>query len=401
VTLLEVTAGPVLDTEGGIEGSVMVITDVTARRLSELAHRRQEAVFRAVLDVMPVGMWITDRDRKVTMSNPAGRKIWGETCMVGAENTNAYRAWSVATGAELGPAEWPSARAIATGEPVLGEMLRIGALDGATRTVLASAVPLRDADGTIFGSLVVNDDVSELRETEERLREALTMRDEVMRIVSHDLRTPINVIAMSSTLILRRAPDLAADMRSALESVVRAARQMKRLVQDLVDGTRIESGRFSVVAAPEQTEAIVREAADNARTVAGERQIAVRVEPDLPRVLADRERLLQLFANLIGNAVKFTLERGHIEIFARKSDGEVVFGVRDDGVGIAPEHLPRLFERFFQATDDRRGLGLGLAISKAIVEAHGGRLWVESEQGRGTTFSFTVPISHQRVSISA
>jgi PAS domain S-box-containing protein len=400
VTLLEVTAGPVFDAAGGIEGSVMVLTDVTSRRVSELAHRRQEAVFRAVLDVLPVGMWITDRDRKVTMSNPAGRKIWGETCMVGAEDPSAYRAWSVLTGAELGPSDWPSARAIATGEPVIGEMLRVAGLDGVTRTVLASAVPLRDADGTLFGSLVVNDDVSDLRETEERLREALTMRDEMMRIVSHDLRTPLNVIIMSTNLVLRRRQGLDADMRSALESAVRAARQMNRLVQDLVDGTRIDSGRFSVVAAPETTEEILREAAENARTVAGERRISVRAEADLPHVLADRERLLQLFANLIGNAVKFTDERGHIEILARRRENEVVFGVRDDGSGIAPEHLPHLFDRFFHASEDRRGLGLGLAISKAIVEAHGGKLWVESVQGRGTTFSFTMPIS-QRVSISA
>lgn len=400
VTLLEVTAGPVLDAAGGVEGSVMVLTDVTSRRVSELAHRRQEAVFRAVLDVLPVGMWITDRDRKVTMSNPAGRKIWGETCMVGAEDARAYHAWSVTTGEPLGPGDWPSARAIATGEPVIGEMLRIAGIDGVMRTVLASAVPLRDADGSLFGSLVVNDDVSDLRETEERLREALTARDEVMRIVSHDLRTPLNVIIMSTTLVLRRKP-LEPDMRSALESVVRAARQMNRLVQDLVDGTRIDSGRFSVVAAPESTEVILREAADNARTVAGGRRITVRTEADLPRVLADRERLLQLFANLIGNALKFTDERAHIEILARRADNEVVFGVRDDGPGIAPEHLPHLFDRFFQASGDRRGLGLGLAISKAIVEAHGGKLWVESVQGKGTTFSFTVPISHQRVSISA
>jgi PAS domain S-box-containing protein len=222
---------------------------------------------------------------------------------------------------------------------------------------------------------------------------ALRARDEVLGIVSHDLRNPINVIAMSSEMLLEM--ELPADRRRRqLEIIRRSAHGMGRLIQDLLDVSRTESGRLSVDPHPEDAGAIAEEACDLMRPLAEERsqQLTARVADRLPPIRADRRRLEQVLSNLIGNAFKFVPAGGAIHVEADAAGEEVRFSVRDTGPGIAPEDLPFLFEAHWQAKETAHlGAGLGLAICKGIVEAHGGRIWVESAVGRGTCFYFTVP----------
>ncbi len=170
---------------------------------------------------------------------------------------------------------------------------------------------------------------------------------------------------------------------------------MNRLIQDLLDVARMEAGQLSVTRAPLAAAGLLVEAVDMQRPLASSSSVELRLdlERDLPEVIADRDRLLQVFENLIGNAIKFTQAGGRITVGAAPRNDELVFWVADTGCGMAPESLPHVFDRFWQATRaDRQGAGLGLPITKGIVEAHGGRIWVESALGRGSTFFFTIPV---------
>jgi signal transduction histidine kinase len=217
-----------------------------------------------------------------------------------------------------------------------------------------------------------------------------------MRIVSHDLRNPLSVIAMNTALALQQE-GLEEDSQRSLEAVARAAKQMGRLVDDLVDVTRIENGCFTVDKTECTLSPLLAEVAASARAIAGLRIVTVESSGELPSLPIDRDRILQVFSNLVGNAVKFTRPTGRISIQVEVHSREVVLTVCDDGDGIAKEHQRHVFERFWQARPaDRRGMGLGLSITKSIVEAHGGRIWVESELGRGTCVSFTLPYTAER-----
>jgi signal transduction histidine kinase len=188
------------------------------------------------------------------------------------------------------------------------------------------------------------------------------------------------------------------ELGDAVEMMRRQARRMNRLIQDLLDVARIEAGALALQPAPVRVSEVLNEVVIAQRSIAGEATIDLRCHApeDLPLVLADRDRLVQVLDNLVMNALKFTGPKGAIAISARHNGPEILFSVADSGTGISPEQASHLFNRFWQAKHgDRRGAGLGLAIVKGIVEAHGGRIWVESVVGQGTAFYFSVPIAKE------
>jgi signal transduction histidine kinase/CHASE3 domain sensor protein len=227
-------------------------------------------------------------------------------------------------------------------------------------------------------------------------QDATRARDDLVAIVSHDLRNPIHTINMAAAFLLEVAPpvDRRVTSRRQLEVIQRQANRANRLISDLLDVARIEAGGLAVELRPEEAQSLVQEALDSANPLATGNQLKLSkdVPEDLPRVSSDRDRVLQVFANLIGNAIKFTPKGGEITIRAERSGSEVRFAVCDTGPGIPPEHLPHVFDRYWQAKSTAKlGTGLGLSIAKGIVEAHGGRIWVESEPGKGASFIFTLP----------
>lgn len=242
--------------------------------------------------------------------------------------------------------------------------------------------------------------VARLTHREQRARAtaeaAVRTRDEVVSIVSHDLRNPLNTIGMAAAFLEETLPpgDVSSRQRRQAEIIGRAVRSMEHLIRDLLDTARIESGRLHVEPEALPVRPLIDDAAAILRPVvehAGQ-QLHVRVADPLPPVRADRERILQILSNLVGNAVKFTPSGGVITVAAEPDGFGVRFRVSDTGEGIAPEQIPHLFDRFWQATrTDRRGIGLGLPIVKGLVEAHGGSISVDSTVGQGTTFSFIVP----------
>lgn len=225
---------------------------------------------------------------------------------------------------------------------------------------------------------------------------AVNARDEVLRIVAHDIGNSLSAVKIHAMVLERTLAPGDAEARKRTESIRNLTQQMDRLRQDLLDVAAIEAGRLSF----EPGETALAEVVDDVLgTVAGmavEKSLAMEscVSAELPAVWADRERLHQVLSNLVGNAVKFTPAHGRIRVSAARDGDDVRVAVEDTGPGIPAEHLDNVFDRFWQARSTRRaGAGLGLAIARGVVEAHGGRITARSEVGRGTTFEFTLPVA--------
>jgi K+-sensing histidine kinase KdpD len=220
-------------------------------------------------------------------------------------------------------------------------------------------------------------------------------REEVLGVVAHDLRNPLGVAG--SVLQLVAEPGLGSEQRDTLLATgTRAVRQMNRLIGDLLDVIRMETGHLALETDDVAAATIVHHAEEGVRHAAMEKGIAlVCNEPDASiHLRADRERIAQVMSNLLGNAIKFTPKGGRVSVRAWRDGADVVFEVADTGPGVAPENQAHLFERFWQARRaDQRGVGLGLAIAKGIVEAHGGRIWMLSTVGKGSRFLFSIPAS--------
>jgi PAS domain S-box-containing protein len=246
-----------------------------------------------------------------------------------------------------------------------------------------------------FFSVVLRD-ITERKNTEEALRRAVNAREQVLGIVAHDLRNPLSNIMLCLDL---EQTSTAPDRRRTIEVISRAAHRMDHLIRDLLDVTLVESGKMTIEGEPLVASGLVREAVDSQTPLASASGIAVDADigPDLDNVWGNRNRLLQVFENLIANAIKFTEGGGHITVGAKSNQQDILFWVADTGCGIDPENLSHVFDRFWQATAKARrlGAGLGLPITKGIVEAHGGRIWVESVVGQGSTFFFTIPKAHE------
>jgi signal transduction histidine kinase len=230
--------------------------------------------------------------------------------------------------------------------------------------------------------------------------QAARLRENLMAIVAHDLKNPVATIDLALKVLLEDDHDHFPDdgehriERHAIGTIQRAAGRMYRLIHDLLDLSRADEGRLAMHMAAVDPVSLIADALDAHSTLAAAREtkLEAAAEPDLPAVLADRERVAQVFSNLVGNALQFTSRGGHVRISALPSGASVRFVVEDNGPGIAPDHIGLVFDRFWQAQNRKRGgTGLGLSIAKAIVEAHGGSIGVESTLGIGARFHFDLP----------
>jgi signal transduction histidine kinase len=228
-------------------------------------------------------------------------------------------------------------------------------------------------------------------------QQASRARDDTLAAISHDLRNGLNTVLTAVGLLSRSLPPDSEGRRDRrhVEAIRRSAKRMNRVIGDLLDVASIEAGRLFVEPRPEAVRPIIAEALEAVRDQALEKALRVEERGNAQmRILCDRDRVLQVLGNLIGNAIKFTPDGGSVQVGAESFDDEVLFTVRDTGVGVPPKQLPHVFDRFWQATPKARlGSGLGLTIAKGVVEALGGRIWVESRPGEGTTFFFTLPLA--------
>jgi signal transduction histidine kinase len=272
--------------------------------------------------------------------------------------------------------------------PLPDELARLGAaIDTAMMDAALAYAKDRDAE--------LKAERETLMEERERLRRAIGFRDEVLAIVSHDLRNPLASISLGVDQLRRYGQSDPSRRERILDSVKRAAQRMATLIEDLLAIAKIDAGQLALRRSAQPAHALVDDALAVVAPQAESKSIRLVANvPDDLAIECDRDRLLQVLGNLIGNAIKFTPERGEITVDAVAHESIVRFRVRDNGPGIPAEALPYVFDRFYQGPGRRPGgAGLGLAIARAVVEAHDGEIGVESVLGEGTTFWFTVALA--------
>jgi signal transduction histidine kinase len=216
-------------------------------------------------------------------------------------------------------------------------------------------------------------------------------RADLVRMLSHDVRTPLTVIMTRARLMARRAPD--PEVLHSVEIVSTSARRVATMVDDLVDAMHLETGRFSLERRAVDFAAFAGELKDRLVDTLPVERVQIDPAPALPPLDADPARLERIVVNLLANALKYAPAGSPVRLEARPRDREVLISVRDSGPGIAPEDLPHVFDRFYRAASARatEGLGLGLYICQKLVDAHGGRIWVESASGAGSAFHVALP----------
>ena len=285
-------------------------------------------------------------------------------------------------------------KALSTGETISG---RTETLWRAGRQPFPVQISLRAmVDGLQpRGAVLSFTDMTETRAAEASLKQAVQARDEVLEVVSHDLRNPVGTIFSAASLLLTLNPS-PEKRREHLLAVKRSAERINRLIQDLLDVARLEADALPVHAGPFHGERLLHEVLDAHRGKAEEREISLGsdVPERVPVAWGDRHRIVQVFTNLLENALRETPRNGEVTLGIREDsvDQGLRFFVSDTGPGIPPEDQVRLFDRYWQVSrKDKGGAGLGLSIVEGIVEAHGGRVWVESEEGAGSTFWFFLP----------
>ena len=283
---------------------------------------------------------------------------------------------------------------LAGAETVRAEEIVIKVPDGRDATVLVNATPVHASDGTVASVVVTMQDLAPIRELER-------LRAEFLALVSHELRAPLTSIKGSADTLLETAADLdPAEAREFHRLIVEQADHMRGLISDLLDAGRIDTGTLSVSPEPSRLAALVDRARDTFISGGGRHAVLVDLPPDLPAVMADRRRIVQVLNNLFANAARHAPESSPIRVAALGDGVHATVSVSDEGTGVAAERLPQLFQKYSRAVGDAaRGLGgtgLGLAICKGLVEAHGGRIWAESDGiGQGTRIAFRIPVAAQ------
>jgi PAS domain S-box-containing protein len=356
-----------------------VAIDISDRKHTEELLQEANQMLSAVIEASPLAIVALDTTGRVTRWNPTAEQIfgWTEQDVVGHPH----------------PAVGPDQRAEFT--DVLARLRRgevVGRYDtqrlrkdGTPVDVSISPAVLRNASGRPIGTMAVIADISERLRAEE-------FRREYINTISHDLRTPLGVIDGYAQLLMRGSAS-ADSVRSSVSAIARAARRMSMMIQDLVDSARQEAGDIQLDRTPLPLRAFLAELLDQAGGVLDTERIRLDAPAEPPPAHADPERLERIVLNLLSNALKYSPSDSTVTISVRPQGSDLVIAITDRGTGIEPDDVPRLFERYFRARTGRRsgGVGLGLHIARTLVEAHGGRIWVESEWGVGSTFSFTLP----------
>jgi PAS domain S-box-containing protein len=390
------SAAPLRDAGGAISGAIVVNEDITALHEAQEKQRASEQLLRTVIDLLPVGLYIADREGRLVQTNPAGERIWQGMRYVGPERYGEYKAWWVDSGEPIAPADWAVARALRTGETSRGELIRIQCFDGSFKTVINWAAPIRSDAGEIVGAVAVNEDVTSMQHTQEQLRAAVRAREEILATVTHDLRNPLAGLMMAGSAVELKARELPGGepVRELAATLMDMTRRMSGMVDDLLAVAVSRTGGGSMLRlAPVSGSALLARAADAARPLVAREalQLAVRVAGELPTVHADADRILRVFANLLDNALKFTEPAGCITLGAEPSMGGVRYCVANSGPALPAKEMEAMFRPFWQAGRDRRGAGLGLAICRSIVEAHGGTIWAEPAEGQRVRICFVIP----------
>ena len=360
------------------------------------AEQRAHAGLEALIETSPVGVVVFDAQTGDLVSlNREARRIVEGLCLPGqsAEQLLETITCRRADGREIALARLPLAQVLDSAETVRAEEIALSAADGRSVTTLINATPIHGPDGpdgALASVVVTMQDLAPLRELER-------MRAEFLGMVSHELRAPLTSIKGSAATVLRASRIFGpAEVAQFFRIIDEQADRMDSLIGDLLDAGRIETGTLSVAPEPSEVAALVDQARGTFVSGGGRHTVRIDLPPGLPRVMADRQRTVQVLNNLLANAGRHSPESAPIRIVAEREGLHVAVSVADEGRGIAPDHLGQLFRKHTTIGDREGGVGggLGLAICKGLVEAHGGRIRAESGGvGLGARFTFTIPVA--------
>ena len=389
------------------EETLVMFASQAALVIANARRHREEQRTRADLETLvnttPVGVMVFDAGTgEVRSINREARRIVSDLCEPGgtAEQLLEVLTFRRADGREVSLVEFPLAQGLSTGETVRAEEIVLQSPDGRSVTTLVNATPIfseEGEEGDVESVVVTMQDMTPMEELER-------LRAEFLGMVSHELRTPLTSIKGSAATLTEAASELdPAEMLQFYRIIGEQADYMRDLIGDLLDVARIETGELAVAPVPADVASLVDEARSRFQSGGGRNNLRIDLSPELPLVMADGRRIVQVLSNLLSNAARHSHEASAIGVAAVREGYHVAVSVTDEGRGISAERLPHLFRKFSRIDgEDRRrdiaGSGLGLAICKGIVEAHGGRIWAESDgPGLGSRFTFTIPVAGDAV----
>ena len=359
-------------------------------------EQRTRADLEALIDISPVGVVVFDaRSGNAVSFNREARRLVEKLRSPGGSPEQLLEVITCrfSDGREIAFDEFPIARELRNATTMRAEQIVLSVPDGRSVTTLVNATPIHGEDGTVASVVVTMQDLAALEELER-------MRAEFLGMVSHELRAPLTSIKGSTATVLGAAADLEpAEMREFFRIIDEQADHMRGLISDLLDAGRIDSGTLSVSPEPSEVGVLVDRARNTFLSGGGRHSVLIDLPGDLPRVMADRRRIVQVLNNLFSNAARHSPESTPIRVAAVREGVHVCVSVCDEGRGVAPERLAHLFRKHsgIGGGDGEGGLGasgLGLAICKGLAEAHGGRIWAASPGvGQGTRFTFTLPVA--------
>ncbi|MGE5489691.1 MAG: sensor histidine kinase, partial [Actinomycetota bacterium] len=381
-------------------------TDVTVRQLTTEALRLRERTLKAVLEALPIGVWIADANGRITSANPAALAIGpGVRYRALAEDgKRSEDAWGE-DGRTVPPHDWALARAIQRREKIGEQLVEVEFADGSKKTVLNSGAPILDEEGKPLGAIAVNQDMTQWLQLEQdllrrtyQLEESNRELEQFAYVASHDLQEPLRKVSSFAQLFAKKyAGHLDEAGQTYINFMVDGASRMQILVDDLLHYSRLT--RVDQTHQEVDMETVLDGVLADLQLFIKESGARIEASP-LPVIQGDTSQLRALLQNLVSNAVKYRApdRSPEVHIGASVQAEEATFWVRDNGIGIDPRYFEKIFVIFqrLHTRTEYPGTGIGLAICKKIVDNHGGRIWVESSPGQGATFFFTLPTGEAR-----
>ncbi|ABF87410.1 sensory box histidine kinase [Myxococcus xanthus DK 1622] len=394
---LEVRLSPVSGPEG--PSVLAVVRDVSEREryLSKVQRAREEAEMQrsqvqALLDHTPVGIVFAEADGGGLVANPVAEQLLGRPLKgVSLAMTGINPVVLTTDGKPARREDVPIVRALLTGQLAGPEEFLILHPDGSRLPVLMTAAPVFGPSGKVRGVVSTAQDVTTRHELDR-------LREEYVSLISHDLRNPLHTISLRVGLLRRALREQNLEREESMtEAIQRSVAWMNTMIEDLLEGSRLESQRETLRREPRDLARFLEEVMERDVAPDVRERFHLEVPGALPPIWMDAARLERVMANLLSNAAKYSPGGQPITVRAQLQPEQVVVSVKDLGPGLSPEDAARVFDKYFRTqksgASDAKGLGLGLYISRLIIEAHGGRIWVESEPGQGSTFSFSLPVA--------
>ena len=391
---------PLRESGAQVTGILTVVADVTERvrsrqRIEELAWdaAQRASELETVIASIADGVMVTDADGRIILENAAARRLTGRSesaVSLDLEAQVARHTLRDPDGMPIPPTEIPLGRAV-RGETVAEQVVIACRVDTEEdRFLMCSSAPVRAGNGAITGAVAVFRDITEMKQIDQ-------MKDEFISIAAHELRTPLTAIKGYAELLERRLSTQAGreNDRRSLAVIRKQTERLAGLVNEMLDVSRIEAGRLQLNNEPFDLSALVEEVVNNMRISRDAHRFSLAAEPGVA-VDGDTARIEQVLLNLLTNATTYAPEGGEIAVRVWRDAGAALVSVHDQGIGIAADELPHLFDRFYRSPHAEimrsGGMGLGLYISREIITRHGGTIWAESAAGAGSTFTFSLPL---------